>query len=228
MHGKQLHALDIGDKITLAKHVENFPPSRPIDFGIRTLTENISSLIDSILKSLMQFIPSYIKDTTEVINKLASVRTIQPDVLLVMMDVASLNANIPHIDRVDACSKFINDHRVPNIFTVALCSLISFILTHNNLVFDDHSYLQTSGTAMGTKMEPSFAILFMSYIEQIFIDNSPQTPLFHVLFIDDIFMIWTHGSEELEQHTTRANSTHPSIKFTTEISYTIYFPGSTC
>ena len=33
-------------------------------------------------------------------------------------------------------------------------------------------------------------------------------------------MIWTHGSEELEQFTTRANSTHPSIKFTTEISST--------
>ena len=33
-------------------------------------------------------------------------------------------------------------------------------------------------------------------------------------------MIWTHGSEELEQFTTRANSTHPSIKFSTEISST--------
>ena len=36
-----------------------------------------------------------------------------------------------------------------------------------------------------------------------------------MLFIDDISMIWTHGSEELEQLTTRANSTHSSIKFTT-------------
>ena len=32
-------------------------------------------------------------------------------------------------------------------------------------------------------------------------------------------MIWTHGSEELEQSTTRANSSHPSIKFTTKISF---------
>ena len=52
-------------------------------------------------------------------------------------------------------------------------------------------------------------------IEQTFIDNSPLTPLFHVRFIDNIFMIWTHGNEELEQFTTRANSTHPSKKFTT-------------
>ena len=104
------------------------------------------------------------------------------------------------------------------ISTEVLCSLISFILTHNNFVFDYHSYLQTCGTAIGTKMTPCFANLLMASIEQIFIGNSPLTPLFYVRFIDDIFMICTHGSEELEQFTTRANSTHPSMKFTTEIS----------
>ena len=136
------------------------------------------------------------------------------------MDVTSLYANIPHVDGVDACSKFLNDHRVTDISTDVLCSLISFILTHSNSVFDDHSYLQTSGTAMGTKMAPCFANLFMASIEQTLIDNSSLTPLFYVRFIYDIFFIWTHGSEELEQFKTRANSTHPSIKFTTEISST--------
>ena len=168
----------------------------------------------------MQFILSYIKYTTEYINKLASVETIPPDVLLVTMDDTSLYTNIPHVDGVDACSKFLNDRRVTDISTDVLCYLISFILTHNNFVFDDHNYLQTSGTAIGTRMAPCFANLFMASIEQTFIDNSPLTPLFYLRFIDDIFLIWAHVSEELEQFTTRANSTHPSIKFTTEISST--------
>ena len=55
---------------------------------------------------------------------------------------------------------------------------------------------------MGTKMAPCFTNLFMASIEQTFIDNSPLTPLFHVRFIDDILIIWTQGSEELEQFTT--------------------------
>ena len=58
----------------------------------------------------MQFIPSYIKDTTEFINKLAGAKTIPPDVLLVTMDVTSLYANIPHVGEPEACSKFINEH----------------------------------------------------------------------------------------------------------------------
>ena len=136
------------------------------------------------------------------------------------MDETSLHANIPHVDGVDACSKFLNDHCATDISTDVLCSLISLILTHSNFVFDDHGYLQTSETAMGTKMAPCFANLFMASIEQTFIDNSPLTLLFYVRLIDDIFMIWTHGSEEREQITTRAKSTHPSMKFTAEISST--------
>ena len=113
------------------------------------------------------------------------------------MDVTSLHTNTPDVDGVDACSKILNDHRVIDISTGVLCSIISFILTHNNFVLDDHNYLQTSRTAMGTKMAPCFANLLMASIEQTFIDNSPLTPLFYVRFIDDIFTIWTHGSEEL-------------------------------
>ena len=197
--GNQLHVYDICDIIILAKDLKIFPAGRPIVSGIGTLTENISGFIDSILQRLMLFIPSYIKDTTEFINKLASIKTISSDVLLVTMDVTSLYTNIPHVDGVDACSKFLNDHCVTDISTDVLCSLISFILTHNNFVFDDHDYLQTSGTAMGTKKAPCFANIFMASIEQTFIDSSPLTPLFYVRFIDDIFMIWTHESEELEQ-----------------------------
>ena len=96
----------------------------------------------------MQFIPSYINDATEFISKHACAETIPPDVLLVTMDVTSLYVNIPHVDGVDACSKFQNDHCFTDVSTDVPCSLISFILTHNNFVSDDHSYLKTSGTAI--------------------------------------------------------------------------------
>ena len=98
----------------LSKRPQNFPPGRTIVSGIGTLTENISSFIDSILQRLMQFIPSYIKDTTEFINKLASHMTIPPDVLHVTMDVTSLHTNIPHVDGVVACYKLLNDNNNNN------------------------------------------------------------------------------------------------------------------
>ena len=38
-------------------------------------------------------------------------------------------------------------------------------------------------------------------------------------FIDDIFIIWTHGEEALVEFITYLNSLHPSIKFTHEYSH---------
>ena len=137
--GNQLHAHDIYDIVTLLNVLKIFPPGRSIVSDIETLTENISSFIDSILQHLMQFIPSYIKYTAEFNSKLASDKTISSDVMLVAMDVKSVHTNIPHVDGVDACSKFLNEHRVTDFSTDVLCSLIPFILTHNNIVFHEHS-----------------------------------------------------------------------------------------
>ena len=116
--GNQLHVNDISDIITLAIDFKIFPPGRPIVSGIGTFTEDISGFIDSILQRLTQFIPGCTKDTTEFISKLASVKTIPTDVLLVPMDVTSLYCIIPHVDGVDVCSKFLNDHRVTDISTM--------------------------------------------------------------------------------------------------------------
>ena len=108
----------------------------------------------------------------------------------------------------------------------------SYVLSHHSYQRITTLYLMIMTickTAIGAKMAPCLASIFMEFIEQKFTDNSPLTPLFYVRFIDDIIMIMTHGSEELEQFSTRSNSTHPSMKFTTEISSTSSaFPPYTC
>ena len=38
-------------------------------------------------------------------------------------------------------------------------------------------------------------------------------------YIDDIFLIWTHGEDQLNSFITYLNSLHPTIKFTSSFSY---------
>ena len=71
---------------------------------------------------------------------------------------------------------------------------------------------------MGTRMASSYANLFMGKFEQQAIDNSLLKPFSWWRFIDDIFMIWTHGEEHLKTFIGYLNSIHPSIKFTYEYS----------
>ena len=42
---------------------------------------------------------------------------------------------------------------------------ILLILTNNTFTFDDRIFLQKKGTAMGTKMAPSYATLVLGYLE---------------------------------------------------------------
>ena len=74
------------------------------------------------------------------------------------------------------------------------------------------------GTAMGTKCAPSYANIFMGKIEEKLLTNFHLQPLLWVRFIDDIFMIWTHGIQSLEDFFQYANSSHDTIKFTTHTS----------
>ena len=62
------------------------------------------------------------------------------------------------------------------------------ILTMNNFSFNDNHYLQIHGTAMGTKMAPSYANLFLGFFEANALKNAPFQPHTWLRYIDDIFI----------------------------------------
>ena len=66
---------------------------------------------------------------------------------------------------------------------------------------------------MGTKIAPSNANILMKYVETQLTDTSPKKPKIGLRFIDDIFMIWGHGRQALEDFKHLANYIHPTIKF---------------
>jgi hypothetical protein len=83
-------------------------------------------------------------------------------------------------------------------------------------MFNDEHLLQISGTAMGTKMTPYNAKIFMVKLERRFL-HSPTMPLNWLLFIDDIEIKRVDGGESLTNFIDMANSFHNSIKFNVEI-----------
>jgi hypothetical protein len=88
----------------------------------------------------------------------------------------------------------------------------------NNFMFNDEHYLQISGTAMGTKMAPSYANIFLGRLERRLLHYAPTKPFSWLRFIDDINMKWVDGRDSLNDSIEMTNSFHYSIKFTLEIS----------
>ena len=94
------------------------------------------------------------------------------------------------------------------------------ILTMNKFIFNDRNFIQKHGMAMGTKMAPAFANLFMGNFERKALNNSLDKPYLWWHYFDDIFLIWTLREEKLDKFITNLNSLHPTIKFSSECSTT--------
>jgi len=73
---------------------------------------------------------------------------------------------------------------------------------------------------MGTKMAVAFANIFMGTVESQILRRSVLKPLVRKRYIDDIFSIWNINKDEVTQFIEQANSHHPTIKFTAEVSDT--------
>ena len=74
-----------------------------------------------------------------------------------------------------------------------------------------HIYQQIQGTAMGTKMAPSYANIFMDSLERQFLESEPLQPALWKRYIDDILCVWSGSRESLEAFLHRLNSCRPTI-----------------
>ena len=112
------------------------------------------------------------------------------------MDENSLCTNIPHADGVAACRAFLNEHNIQSDIATDMPILVYFILRHNTFTFNDKYYPQTNGSAMGTKMAPAYAIIFMESVLNSCWSSFPHKPTVYYRYIDDIFMTWLHGIDK--------------------------------
>jgi hypothetical protein len=105
--------------------------------------------------------------------------------ILVSMDVTSLYTNIPHSDGIESCREAWDQRAVKEPPTEYLVQLLTLVLKHNNFTFNGEHFLQINGTAMGTKMAPSYAnigkivdiipfsqVVYVSRKEMLFLDVS--------------------------------------------------------
>jgi peptide-methionine (R)-S-oxide reductase len=196
------------------------PPGRPIVSGNSSPTERLSQLADLFLQPLVASTPSYVRDTTDFINKIQNVSNLLPGSTLCTIDVTSLYTNIPNQEGINACKKMLDTHRAgnPKPSNDNIANILHYVLTKNNFDFNSKHYLQVGGTAMGTKVAPSFANLFMADFEEKWVYSYHTRPSLWLRYIDDIFMIWEHSPDELNKFLQHLNNCHQTIKFTAEQS----------
>ncbi len=197
------------------------PPCRPIVSGNNSPSERISAFVDWFLKPIVPQIPSYIKDTTHFLQLIEDLGAIPENCILATLDVSALYTNIPQSEGIQACLQALNLTRnnfesLPS--NSSLAHLLKLVLSTNNFEFNGVNYTQISGTAMGTKLAPSYANIFMAQFEHTHVYPHHAKFLIWWRYIDDIFTIFDCDRHAVDTFISDLNNCHPTIKFTAEIS----------
>ncbi|XP_072020239.1 uncharacterized protein [Amphiura filiformis] len=173
------------------------------------------------LKPYVKTLPSYVEDDNDFLRKLVQINEqhgpLPDDAILCTMDVTALYTNIPTNEFIAACQHYLSQQHSTTEVEV-LSRFMELTLTQNNFELAGKHYIQVLGTAIGTRMAPSGACLFMGRLEEKFLSVATKKPLIWLRYIDDVFLIWTHGEEELDNFIAHCNTRHPTIKFTAERS----------
>ena len=131
---------------------------RPICSCINSVTTNISQFIDFWLKQAVVLLPSYIRDTTQLVQKLEN-KTFHQDILLCTIDITNMYTNIPTDEGNRAALRALINLKgskpMPDIDVLA--ELLDTVTQNNVFEFNGEHNLQIRGVPMGNVMAPSYS-----------------------------------------------------------------------
>ncbi|KAK3736115.1 hypothetical protein QZH41_013536, partial [Actinostola sp. cb2023] len=199
-------------------------PGRPIVSACNCPTQDISAFLDEIMAPFVKSLPSYVKDTNDALNifdafRFNSNNSNTAGRFLFTMDIKSLYTVIPNDGGLQALTYYLDQRLVKEPPTHTLTRLAELVLTLNAFSFNGQIYHQTGGVAMGTKMGPNYACLYVGYFEdQVFRQYTGFVPQLYRRYIDDVIGAASCNREELEGFIDFVSNFNPALQFTYTIT----------
>ena len=189
---------------------------RPICSYNGSLFEQTSKWLHHQLLPILLKQNQYLRDSHSLIQTLENL-TVPPNSLIFTFDIETLYPSIPPKLGLIALKNLIAPHFSRQKANL-IYALSALTLEYHFLKFDNQTYQQIKGTAMGSNFSVVYACLFLSYLE-----NSKPSPhlVYFTRYIDDAFGIWTGSETQLNTYLNFYSiDTNNSLKLTIQTSYT--------
>jgi hypothetical protein len=174
---------------------------RPVVSSVNSFSSVFSNWLDFKMKDLLPFIKSYTKNSFEVLEDLKTL-DIPNNALLFSADAKSMYTNIDTTVGIQSFRDFFTSHEtlIPVNFPVNLfLRALELVMSNNIFSFGNTTWLQLSGTAMGTPAACSYAtITYGQYENAVILPEFDTQLLYYRRYIDDIFGIWVPPETEKE------------------------------
>ena len=134
------------------------------------------------------------------------------------MDVKTLYPSIPRQKGMEACKEALDKRTDKRIPADATMLMIQTVLENNIFTFNGKSYLQMTGTAIGSRLGRNYACTYMGKWEEELLTKVQIKPTMYVRYVDDIFGLWSGTEDELKEFHKTANSIDENIKVDLRVS----------
>jgi hypothetical protein len=175
--------------------------TRPVISCVGSLMEIPSKWLDFHLQRVVHLCPCYLRDSWQLIEELKNLGPLPADARLVTADAVSMYSNIHTDHGIRSIRAWLTRHSHddgyptdlrPSGMINKICDLLHLVMTSNVFDLDDTTWLQCTGTAMGTSAACVYATIYYSQHEELAILNTEQNDLgiiFYRRFIDDAFLL---------------------------------------
>ena len=188
-------------------------PLRPIVASRGSITYNIARFLSDILSPLMGNTRFAIKNSQDLVHKMAAL-TLQEHEVLVSYDVTALFTSVPTDESITIIHDLLcNDNTLSqrNKLTARnIADLLEICLKTTYFVYKGTFYEQVEGIAMGSPVSPIVANLFMEHFENKAIESAPNPPHFWGRYVDDTMVVIQ--KDHIGEFTSHINNQHPSLQ----------------
>jgi hypothetical protein len=200
------------------------PPLRPICPDIRTETAQTGKLIAYYLSPIMQHLPSYIKNSYDLVKTLSCLPPLPPAAVLLVADIDNLYPSLPIRESLD---RVVNKlHQVQGstpLETEFITKLLEVQLENNCFTFGNKHYKQLKGIPMGKAWAPAVASIYLEKWESAIFVTTKIKPILYVRYIDDILCI-LQSRDEADLLIEHFNSTDSNIRLSEQcVATTVHF-----
>ena len=157
-----------------------------------------------------------IKDSFTFVEELQS---FDSKLVMASFDIKSLFTNIPLQETINLCVENLFQDRthVDNLSKDSFRELLTRTMSESLILFDQEFYKQHDGVAIGSRLGPTLANVFLYYHEKIWLQNCPSEfkPVIYRKYVDDTFLRF-RSKHHIEKFRNYLNRQHKNIKFTSE------------
>ena len=197
-------------------------PGRMISTGCASAIKNLSALTAHELTKVE--LDYAIQDTNHILRKIDEINESGvlggvESVIHASFDIEAMFPNISKDVGLAQCRVHLDKRKDPIFSTDCIIDALEITLDNNITDFENETFRQIKGTAMGPKNACAYADTAIDKLDHEVLDGTwAHPPILWARFRDDVYVPWTHGQDNLDRFHDWLNTRIPGIKFTVNSS----------